>query len=227
MLQLRMPITPMGNPWLDIPLDDYEGHMSLPEVGQAQMIADQFDRAIMRWSPASIALIGCAGGNGLERIAAGTIERIVGVDVNPGYLEQTRVRHARRLQELELICADIQSDSLRYEPVDLTYAALLFEYVDVPATLKTLMRNSRRNAVLTAVLQLPHATLNTVSQSPYTSLGILASAMTLVSPEVFCHAALKAGFVIVDSATIELLSGKQFSVQNFKARLASFIFPNG
>jgi hypothetical protein len=206
----------MGNPWLDIPLDDYEGHMSLPEVGQAQMIADQFDRAIKRWSPASIALIGCAGGNGLERISVGTVERIVAVDINPDYLEQTRVRHAHRLRELELIRADIQSDSVRYEPVALTYAALLFEYVDVPSALKTLKRNSCPNAVLTTVLQLPHATLGAVSQSPYTSLGTLASAITLVSPEVLCHAAEKAGFAVADSTTIELMSGKKFCVQNFK-----------
>ncbi len=30
----------MGNPWLDIPLADYEGHMSLPSIDQARMIAD-------------------------------------------------------------------------------------------------------------------------------------------------------------------------------------------
>jgi hypothetical protein len=207
----------MGNPWLNIPLDDYEGHMSLPEVGQAQMIADQFERTIMRWSPASIAVIGCAGGNGLERIAAGTVERVVAVDMNPDYIARTRLRHAQRLQALELICADIQSESVQYEPVDLTYAALLFEYVDVPSTLKTLKRNSRPNAVLTTVLQLPHATLDTVSLSPYTSLGTLASALTLVSPEVLCHAAVQVGFAITDSATIEVLSGKKFWVQNFKA----------
>ncbi len=207
----------MGNPWLDIPLDDYEGHMSLPEVGQAQMISDQFDRAIKRWSPASIAVIGCAGGNGLERIAVGTLERIIAVDVNPGYLEQTRVRHAQRLPELELICADIQSASGRYEPVDLTYAALLFEYVDVRSTLKTLKINSRPSAVLTTVLQLPHGTLSTISQSPYPSLGTLATAITLVSPEVLCRAAVEVGFAIADSATIELSSGKKFRVQNFKA----------
>jgi hypothetical protein len=45
-----MATSPMGNPWLNIPLDDYEGHMSLPEVGQAQMIGDQLERTIMRWS---------------------------------------------------------------------------------------------------------------------------------------------------------------------------------
>jgi ubiquinone/menaquinone biosynthesis C-methylase UbiE len=207
----------MGNPWLNIPLDDYERHMSLPEVGQAQMIADQFGRAILRWSPASIAVIGCAGGNGLERISAGTVGRVVTVDINPDYIERTRLRHAQRLQALELICADVQSESVQYEPVDLTYAALLFEYVDVPSTLKTLKRNSRPNAVLTTVLQLPHATLDTVSLSPYTSLGTLASALTLVPPEALCHAAVQVGFTLSDSATIEVLSGKKFWVQNFKA----------
>jgi hypothetical protein len=145
------------------------------------------------------------------------MERIVAVDVNPGYLERTRARHAQRLGELELICADIQSDSLRYEPVDLTYAALVFEYVDVPSTLMTLKRNSRPNATLTTVLQLPHSTLGPVSQSPYTSLGSLASAMALVPPDELCHAAVKAGFAVAGSATLELPSGKKFWVQNFTA----------
>ena len=133
----------MSNPWLDIPLAEYEGHMSLPEVGQAHLLAEIFDRAVKRWSPVSIALIGCAGGNGFERLAAGTIDRLVGVDLNPDYIEQARRRHAQRLSNIELLCADIQSQSLMYGPVDFTYAALLFEYVDMVAALDTLKRNSR------------------------------------------------------------------------------------
>lgn len=206
----------MSNPWLNIPLDDYEGHMSLPAVGQAQMLAEQLDRALERWAPASIAIIGCAGGNGLDKIAARRIERAVAVDVNPDYIERTRVRHAHRLQGLELVCADVQSESLIYGPVDLTYAALLFEYVGVLSTLKTLRRNSRPNAVLTTVLQLPHQTIHAVSPSPYKSLGSLASAMTLVAPETLCHAAANVGFAAADSTTVELPSGKRFCVQNFR-----------
>jgi hypothetical protein len=207
----------MSNPWLDIPLDDYEGHMSLPTVGQAQMLAEQLYRAIVRWTPTSIAVIGCAGGNGLERIAAGMLEHIVAVDVNPDYIERTRARHGQRLRGLELVCADVQSGSLMYGPVDLTYVALLFEYVDVASTLKTLKRNSRPGAVLTTVLQLPHSTIHAVSPSPYKSLGALASAMTLVAPETLCHAAVDVGFASVDSTTIELSSGKRFCVQNLRA----------
>jgi SAM-dependent methyltransferase len=207
----------MSNPWLKIPLDDYEGHMSMPAVGQAQMIAEQLDRALKRWAPTSIAVIGCAGGNGLDKIEARTVERVVAVDVNPDYIKRTRGRHAPRLQGLELVCADVQSESLIYDPVDLTYAALLFEYVGVLSTLKTLKRNSRPNAVLTTVLQLPHLTIHAISPSPYKSLGSLASAMTLVAPETLHHAAAEVGFSAVDSTVIELSSGKRFCIQNFKA----------
>ena len=191
--------------------------MSLPAVGQAQMIAEQLDRALDRWAPTSIAVIGCAGGNGLDKVAGRTVERVVAVDVNPDYIERSRARYAQRLKGLELVCADVQSESLIYDPVDLTYAALLFEYVDVLSTLKTLKRNSRPNAVLTTLLQLPHLTIHAVSPSPYKSLGSLASAMTLVAPETLRHAAADVGFVAADAMTTELTSGKRFCVQNFRA----------
>ncbi len=207
----------MSNPWLSIPLDDYEGHMSLPAVGQARMIAEQFDLALERWPPRSIAVIGCAGGNGLDKIPGRMVERVVAVDVNPGYIERARTRHAQRIRGLELVCADVESESLIYDPVDLTYAALLFEYVGVSATLRTVKRNSRPNAVLTTVLQLSHPAIPAVSPSPYKSLGNLAPAMTLVAPETLCDAAADVGFAAVDSTIIELSSGKRFCVQSFKA----------
>ena len=207
----------MSNPWLDVPLADYEGHMSLPQVGQDHLLAEVFDRAIKRWSPANIALIGCAGGNGFERLAAGTMDRLVGVDVNPDYIEQARRRHAQRLSNIELLCADVQSKSLTYGPVDFTYAALLFEYVDMAAALDTLKRNSGPNARLTTVVQLAHSTLAPVSSSPYQSLGRLASIMKLVVPEELRGAAGQAGFAYDDSEVLTLASGKQFCVQNFRA----------
>jgi ubiquinone/menaquinone biosynthesis C-methylase UbiE len=207
----------MGNPWLDIPLAEYEGHMSLPEIGQAPLLAEVFDRAVKRWSPVSIALIGCAGGNGFERLAAGTIDRLVGVDVNPDYIEQARRRHVRRLSNIELLCADIQSQSLMYGPVDFTYATLLFEYVDMAAALDTLKRNSRPTARLTTVVQLAHSTLSPVSSSPYQSLGRLASIMKLVAPEDLQYAAVQVGFAYEDSEILTSASGKQFCVQNFRA----------
>jgi hypothetical protein len=167
-----------GNPWLSILLADYEGHMALPAVGQAHMIAEQFDRALRRWAPARIAVIGCAGGNGLDRIEPSTVERVVAVDLNPEYIECARAR-------------------------------------DVLSTFKTLARNSRPDAVLTTVLQLPHSTMPAVSASPYVSLSSLATAMTLVAPESLCQSGAAVGFAAADSTTIELASGKRFCVQTF------------
>lgn len=56
----------MKNPWLAIPLADYEGHMALPAVGQARMLADLFESLLREFLPQSVAIIGCAGGNGFE-----------------------------------------------------------------------------------------------------------------------------------------------------------------
>jgi hypothetical protein len=117
---------------------------------------------------------------------------------------------------------------LVYGPVAFSYAALLFEYVDVPATLKTLRRNSRPDAALTTVLQLPHSELPAVSSSPYQSLSGLASAMTLVEPQILSRAAAQAGFAAAaDSTIIELASGKRFCVQKFTLQHLAGTHPVG
>ena len=55
----------MSNPWLTIPLEDYEGHMAMPDVGQAKMLANEFEELLKIYAPTSAALIGCAGGEWL------------------------------------------------------------------------------------------------------------------------------------------------------------------
>jgi SAM-dependent methyltransferase len=207
----------MNNPWLDIPLKDYEGHMSLPNIGQAQMLADRLERLLKRTLPRSVALIGCAGGNGLDRIEPGQLARVVALDINPLYIQAVGARHASRLGNLELHCADVQSPSLQFEPVDLAYAALLFEYVDAVATLSSLKRLCRRGGTLATVIQLSHRDHKVVSQSPYKSLNLLTPVMRLMEPEGLSRLATTAGFATVDSESIELPSGKQFSLQTFRA----------
>lgn len=87
----------MANPWLDIPLADYEAHMALPTVGRARLIADELDNLVRSHSPASVAIIGCAGGNGFDCLADTTVGRVVGLDLNPQYIEQAQARYERRI----------------------------------------------------------------------------------------------------------------------------------
>ena len=63
------------NPWLALPLGDYKGHMR---------------------SPASVAILGIAGGNGLEHVDPSVTSRGVGLDLNPQYPDVTRLLQSSR-----------------------------------------------------------------------------------------------------------------------------------
>ena len=69
----------MTNPWLAIPLADYEGHMASPAVGQAEMLADEFEALLKSHAPTAVALVGCAGGNGFDKAARAGVTRLVGI----------------------------------------------------------------------------------------------------------------------------------------------------
>ena len=58
----------MSNPWLSIPLEDYEGHMGSEGVRQLRALAELFKCALDLCLPESVAVLGVAGGNGLEQI---------------------------------------------------------------------------------------------------------------------------------------------------------------
>jgi hypothetical protein len=213
----------LKNPWLDIPLCDYEGHMALPQVAQAQLLSDAFARALGQYSPESVAILGCAGGNGLECISPETTRRVVGVDLNPDYIRQMRARFERKFRVLELFAADVETDECVFAPVDLVFAGLLFEYIDTGKALARIRSLLCKNGILVTVVQLPHAAIPEVTPSPYASLGALSSVMHLVPPELLKHLAADRGYQEIDAQTVSSAGGKQFQVQTF--RFLKFSFP--
>jgi hypothetical protein len=79
----------MNNPWLSIPLEEYEGHMALPDLGQAKMLSNEFEELLRTYSPVSAALIGCAGGNGFEEAhKAGVILGVSSVSISIRHTSQ-------------------------------------------------------------------------------------------------------------------------------------------
>lgn len=206
----------MRNPWLEIPLADYEGHMDLPHVDQLTLLADHLEFLVNAYAPGSLAIVGCAGGNGFDRVADAGVARIVGLDINPDYIKTVKHRYMRRVSGLEVHTGDIQAPGLHFSPVDLIYAGLLFEYVDTSKTLDSLRRHCAPNGILAVLLQLPHEATSPVSSSPYASLQQLKPVMHLVSPDRLHAEASKAGFVFEDSKTILSAAGKSFSSQVFR-----------
>lgn len=82
------------------------------------MLSDLLAKTIGQFSPSSVAILGCAGGNGFDRIPE-TIQRIVGIDINPAYIDETYRRYQNRFTNLELIAGDIQQPEINFAPVDL------------------------------------------------------------------------------------------------------------
>jgi hypothetical protein len=205
----------MRSPWLDIPLADYEGHMGLPGIGQSEMLATQFSQLLTQWTPAAAAVIGCAGGNGFDRVRVAVTKRLVGIDINPLYIRELAYRYAATIPGLELYVRDIQEPVDGIAPVDLIYAALVLEYVDPVPVLHNLGSLCCPSGVLATVLQLPSDKVSPVSESPFASLNELAPALHLLSPDTLTNCATASGFVLESSRKIVLSSGKEFALQLF------------
>jgi hypothetical protein len=205
----------MGNPWLEIPLADYEGHMASPEVGQARMLSDALAALLRAHRPRALAVIGCAGGNGFEQVDGAGVRRVVGVDINPDYLAETGRRFGAAFDQLELICADVAHAELAFAPVDLVFAALVFEYVaraDLGRALRSLVARLNRGGVLAVLLQLPAPEGAAVTATPFTRLAALAPALRLLPPDEMIRAAREVGLALSDERRIELPSGKCFQL---------------
>src|SRR5262245_53699954 len=201
------------NPWLTIPLSDYEAHMALPSVGQAQLLAELFAAELRARSPSSVAVLGCAGGNGFEHAPAAL--RVVGVDVNPDYVPAARARFAHRLPRLELHVADLERARLELEPVDLVFAALVLEYVELAPVLERIGAWLAPHGTLTTVLQLPSTETAEITPSPFASLARLAPQLRLVSPERLAQVSARNGLRALDSRTVAAAGGQRFAVQSF------------
>ena len=205
------------NPWLKVPLEDYERHMDLPEIGQAMMLNEAMARSVREFRPQSVAIAGCAGGNGIVRIAAMGVNRIAGIDVNAEYLAAVHRRLGSWMPGLELHLADIQTGVPDCAPVELVFAGLILEYVEVAATLQVLRALCAPGGTLVIVLQRASENKPAVSKSPYTSLQALASVLQLRDPDAVTAAALLAGFSEHSRRSEVLESGKAFEILSFRA----------
>lgn len=206
----------MANPWLTIPADDYEGHMSSPEVGQLQALSELFGSVIAELRPGSVAVLGCSTGNGFEHISPTVTQRVIGVDINPAYLEILRQRFAVRLPNLALLEGDIASPSFQIEPVSLIFAGLVFEYVELDRTLRNIARCLLPGGTLVAALQLPSGVSPQITPTRFASLEALAPIMRLVDVAGFSSACGERGLVRARAERVPLKQGKSLFVGYFE-----------
>ncbi len=206
----------MSNPWLAVPLSDYEQHMSSVEVQQLGALSDLFAEAIGRCRPVSIAVLGIAGGNGLEHIDSSITTRVVGLDLNPLYLEAVRKRYSH-LPGLELHCVDLAEQHVQMEPVQFVHAALIFEHAGAGSCFENAISMIVPGGNLSVVLQLPTESGQTVGASQFSSIQNLKSHFSVISPAWVRESLAVRGFRPIHETRNALPAGKGFWMGLFSA----------
>ncbi|MDZ4796803.1 MAG: hypothetical protein SGI92_01470 [Bryobacteraceae bacterium] len=204
----------MPSPWLAVPLADYEAHMSAPGVGQYSLLSTLFREVLLRCLPASVAVVGVAGGNGLEHVDPGMTRRVAGIDVNQAYLDEVALRYGV-VGGLELHCVDMTREAPGVEPAELVHAALVFEHAGVEGCLRNTLGLVAPGGWLSVVLQLPSVQAPGVAQTPFESIRGLSPHFSFVDPAWFTETVGAAGFVLVQESTHPVPAGKAFWVGLF------------
>jgi ubiquinone/menaquinone biosynthesis C-methylase UbiE len=200
----------MKNIWLDIELSDYENHMALPEVGQSQYLSRYFSEVLDLYNPRTAAILGCSGGNGLEKIDAKKVEKVICVDINPDFLKEAENRYKNSFNDIEFVRQDIASQNFNIGNVDLIYAGLVFEYVDLESAIVNISKYLNKMGILAVVLQQPHDNIPEVTPSKYKSLEKLSRMFRFVSPLTFTGLCDKYNIKLVSQKEVQLQSGKRF-----------------
>jgi len=197
----------MSDPWLSIPLADYEGHMGADNVQQLSALSALFKRALDVCLPDSVAILGIAGGNGLEHANPATVKRVVGFDINPEYLDEVRRRFITH-PNLELHCVDLSRDELHVAPVALVHAALFFEHAGLGRALDNARSLVARGGKLSIVLQLPEGEHQNVTPTSYPSMRTLAGSFSLVDVSRLRALLENRGFRLLNEELRPLATGK-------------------
>jgi SAM-dependent methyltransferase len=205
----------MGNPWLHIPAVDYEGHMGSPDVDQLSFLGRTFKQSLENYDCDTVALLGCATGNGLEYINTAATRKVTAIDINSEYLEILRQRFEKSVPGLETVDADLETAAIGNQVYSLVFAGLIFEYLDPRKVLPSIAGSLRPGRVLVAVLQLPAVHLNKITETPYASIKKLESIMRLISPQDFKLIASEAGLKETEGERVTLESGKSFYIGTY------------
>jgi hypothetical protein len=199
----------LDHPWLSVPLRDYEAHMNSEPVQQLGALSELFGDALRHCQPESVAILGVAGGNGLERIDPSVTSRVCGIDINPEYLQAVRQRYST-LPGLELHCLDLAEQQVALPPVQLVYAALIFEHAGVERCLDNAVDLVAPGGVLSVVLQLPSATEPAVGSSSVASVQAQHDSFHFVDCGALGRQLEARGFRFVRSVRRPVASGKAF-----------------
>ncbi len=155
-----------SNPWLEIPAEIYEHHMSDKNILQIQKLNDIIKSQIEDYKPKYLAIFGVTTGNGLEYTV--NVKNVYAIDINDKYLNicKERFNHNKNISFLKL---DVQKDNYNFGKIDLAICNLIFEYVNEDTMAKKIAGILLENGVLSLVYQVNQGVAY-ISKSKYSDV---------------------------------------------------------
>lgn len=188
-------------------LSDYEAHMSSPDVKQKQILNSIIRQQFCQYQIRTLAILGIAGGNGLEYIDPIKIKIVYGIDINQEYLETCSKRFHNLHDHLVLLNLDLLDLSQKIPTVDLVIANLFIEFIGTDIFTKQIYESSP--TYLSCVIQKDEEG-DFISNSPYSNafLGISRIHQN-IDPEDLIQC--------MKNISYKLIASEQYALPNKKA----------
>ena len=204
------------NPWLQIPLDDYERHMSHDLVGQSTLLNALTKKYLDAIKPESVIFLGIAGGNGLEHIDNLITQKVYGIDINQDYLDTAFERYKHRIPSLQLLKLDINQHSQGNYKADFIWAALVLEYTGIENALVFCTNNIRKRGHLIVSIQ-SNNNKQTISPTGIESVKKAGEIFSIIDPEKLLSKATESGYKLIGKEDNMLPNGKSIITCHFVA----------
>jgi hypothetical protein len=207
----------ISNPWMEIPIDDYEQHMSHSSVGQSSLLSSLTKKYLTKIKPATCLFIGIAGGNGLEHIDNNISKNVIGIDINQKYLDVSFKRYHDRIDSLQLLELDITKNTNRICSADFVWAALVLEYAGIDKCLEFSKNNILPGGHFIATIQ-SNNNLQSVSPTGIESVKKAGLIFNSIEPSKMLDKAKETGFTYISSEENELPNGKTLLTFDFMCK---------
>lgn len=203
----------MHNPFLEIPLEVYEKHMSLDTVQQLPILNNIMKKQLYSYAVNSVMILGIAGGNGLEHIKSQKTGIVYGVDINEKYLEVCRERYSDLNGHFETICVDLTNKDVEIPKAELVIANLFVEYIGYDAFAHHMKVMSPKFISVTIQINEQEGF---VSESPYIHVFDRVSEVHHQMEEnELCDSLIEIGYSKLYREDIPLPNGKKFVQVDF------------
>ena len=203
-----------NNPWTEIPIADYERHMSHSSVGQLSLLNSLTKKYLTKIKPATCLFMGIAGGNGLEHIDNDISKNVIGIDINQEYLDVSFKRYNDRINSLQLLNLDITKNTNQICSADFIWAALILEYAGIDKCLEFSKNNTSPGGHFIATIQ-SNNNLQSVSPTGVESVKKAGLIFKTIDPEIMLVKAKEMGYSLIGDETNQLPNGKTFLTFDF------------